>query len=299
MSHARLVVAALGSSLLAGTAVAQEPLEPPRLPSACQTGYGAAGTVELSWTNAESYDAIELTLDGQPAPGDVDGTFTAGRVEAAPGQHVFGVRGRLGDRASPLATVSFTVLAESPLLNPIADLDCEIFQENGGFLRLTWKLGADAWTEGTVSVPGTENIVAVAAGATRAEISLVGATDRPSNEPRVAELVFKNAQGYTSPVLTPLCVARTPAFLRGDCDGTGKINITDPIVTLTHLFQGKARWLCDDACDANDDGKVNISDPITLLSHLFQGGGPLPPPGPKACGIDFTPDFLGGTCTCE
>jgi hypothetical protein len=191
------------------------------------------------------------------------------------------------------------VLAASPVPDPVSQLDCEIFQENGGFLRLTWQLGTDAWTSGTLRAPGTENAVAIPAGATRAEVSLVGASDRGANEPQVAELVFKNAEGYTSPVFLPLCVARTPAFRRGDCDGTGRVNITDPIFTLGHLFLGRTRWLCDDACDANDDGRINITDPIAMLSYLFQGGGPPPAPGPKTCGIDFTSDFLGGICTCE
>src|SRR5262245_17973426 len=67
MPRSRLSVAVLALASLAITPVVraqEEPLEPPRLPAACQTGYGGTGTVELSWTNAETYDAIELSLDG-------------------------------------------------------------------------------------------------------------------------------------------------------------------------------------------------------------------------------------------
>jgi hypothetical protein len=49
---------------------------------------------------------------------------------------------------------------------------------------------------------------------------------------------------------------------------------------------------CRDAADANDDGKIDISDPIRILRHLFQGGEPPAPPFPGP-GPDPTADDLG------
>jgi hypothetical protein len=284
---------------------AEEPLEPPIALTTCQIAYGplgTTGTVLLAWKNAESYEAIEFSLDDQPAPGEIDGTFAAGRLQAEPGSHTFGVRGLVGERASTWTTATFTVRGESPLTHPIDQLDCELIPGNGGTLRLTWTLGPDAWVSGTLEAPGQDEVVVIPAGATTAEIHLSPSSEGSGddNEPRVAILSFKSADGYSSPPFTPLCLARTPAFRRGDCDSNGRVNITDPIVVLNHLFRGGKRWRCDDACDANDDGKVDISDPVTTLMYLFLGhGDAVPSPGPRACGVDPTADFLGGTCECK
>ncbi|MEM7231279.1 MAG: hypothetical protein AAF517_03840 [Planctomycetota bacterium] len=90
--------------------------------------------------------------------------------------------------------------------------------------------------------------------------------------------------------------ARSPeliddAFLRGDADYSGKVEITDPVVSLNCLFLGQSGCAdCYDAFDSNDDGNADISDAVFTLSWLFLGG-PIPPaPGPNACGDDPTPD---------
>ncbi|MBI4601709.1 MAG: hypothetical protein HY721_07095 [Planctomycetes bacterium] len=278
---------------------AQAPLEPPALLAPCQAEYGPKGTVVLAWTNAESYEAVELSVDGVPAPGEVDGSFASARVQAGPGRRSFGVRGLVGERASAWATADFTVRDESPIPRPISGLDCELVPGVGGRLKLTWKLGTDAWVSGTAAVPGTEVSVPIEQGALGIEVPLgpAGAA-RPEGEPRVARLTFKTADGYLSPPFEPLCIARTPAFRRGDCDSSGRVNITDPVFVLNHLFLGKARWRCDDACDSNDDGKVDLSDAVVTLGYLFQGQIAPPPPGPVTCGVDPTPDYLGGACGC-
>lgn len=83
----------------------------------------------------------------------------------------------------------------------------------------------------------------------------------------------------------------THDLLRGDVNTDGGIDISDPIQTLTHLFD-VASLDCEDAADANDDGFVNIGDPIFLLSYLFQMG-VAPPPPFAGCGLDGTVDSLG------
>jgi hypothetical protein len=81
-------------------------------------------------------------------------------------------------------------------------------------------------------------------------------------------------------------------FIRGDADGDGLIEISDPILILGRLFLGAPPVSCEDAADANDDGELNLTDPIAILDRLFLGGAPLPPPGPEACGADPTADPL-------
>jgi hypothetical protein len=71
------------------------------------------------------------------------------------------------------------------------------------------------------------------------------------------------------------------AFVRGDVDCSGNINITDPIRILVKLFRGGAGFCCTAAADTNDDGTVNISDAIFPLNFLFLGGRPIPAPFPQ------------------
>jgi hypothetical protein len=283
---------------------AQAELSPPQGVAACQAEYGLSssstpplgpheGVVILSWTNPETYEAVEFSLDGQPAPGEVDGARQTGRVIAPSGAHTFGVRGVEGERVSAFGTVELTVLEESPLREPIANLKCELVPGQGGALRVSWELGPDAWVSGRLEVPGRTGFVPIEAGARAAQIAA------GSEAPNVAVLTFKDRNNYFSLPITPTCLPLTPSLRRGDCDVSGRVNITDPIFELDHLFRGGPRWFCDDACDANDDGKTDISDPIWLLNYLFRGGPPPPPPGPRECGVDFTGDFLGGVCECR
>jgi hypothetical protein len=80
------------------------------------------------------------------------------------------------------------------------------------------------------------------------------------------------------------------AFIRGDTNLDGAVNISDPVATLNGLFLGDV-IACHDAADANDDGRLNITDPIATLNHLFLGSGDLPAPFPEP-GSDPTPDDL-------
>jgi hypothetical protein len=84
-----------------------------------------------------------------------------------------------------------------------------------------------------------------------------------------------------------------PTFKRGDGDGSGTLNITDPIFVLNALFTGGPAIQCPDAADADDTGGLNITDPIRVLNFLFAGGPPPLAPGPANCGLDPSADNLG------
>jgi hypothetical protein len=81
-------------------------------------------------------------------------------------------------------------------------------------------------------------------------------------------------------------------FRRGDTDGSGTLNVTDPIRVLHFLFRGGVPLSCLDAGDVDDSGSLNVTDPIYLLSFLFHGGPPPRSPHP-GCGQDETPEGLG------
>ncbi|MEM7232493.1 MAG: hypothetical protein AAF517_09980, partial [Planctomycetota bacterium] len=57
-------------------------------------------------------------------------------------------------------------------------------------------------------------------------------------------------------------------FQRGDANGDGAIDISDPLFVLSVLFLG-GEANCSDALDVDDSGSANISDAIGLLLWLF------------------------------
>ncbi len=79
-------------------------------------------------------------------------------------------------------------------------------------------------------------------------------------------------------------------FRRGDVNADGRLNVSDAIRTLEHLFSEK-QVPCLDAADSNDDGVLNIADAIYLLGYLFSGSAPPPEPLSK-CNADPTEDGL-------
>ena len=84
------------------------------------------------------------------------------------------------------------------------------------------------------------------------------------------------------------------AFLRGDGNGNGGLDISDGIATLGYLFNGSVQLACESAADVNDDGTVALSDAINVFQYLFLDGAPPQAPFP-ICDQDPTADSL----TCE
>ena len=80
--------------------------------------------------------------------------------------------------------------------------------------------------------------------------------------------------------------------IRGDTNGDGEVDMSDPMATLRYLFTGGTDSPgCLKAVDSNDDGQIDISDSIQTLSRLFLDARPLPPPFP-GCAFDPSPDEL-------
>ena len=80
-------------------------------------------------------------------------------------------------------------------------------------------------------------------------------------------------------------------FLRGDSNGDGQVDVSDPVFILQELFGGGAQNCCADAGDANDDGNQNVADCISLLGYIFLAQPPPAAPFPD-CGPDPTDDAL-------
>lgn len=96
-------------------------------------------------------------------------------------------------------------------------------------------------------------------------------------------------------VLVAAAGAFTPieaaGFRRGDSNGDGRVDLSDAVALLLHLFRGGDTVHCQDAADANDNCRIEIADAIWDLAYLF-GGGEAPPPPFPATGADPTPDAL-------
>lgn len=83
------------------------------------------------------------------------------------------------------------------------------------------------------------------------------------------------------------------AFIRGDVNQDGSINIADALFVLNALFSVEGPPPpCWKSADSNDDGELDISDGVALLKFLFQSGGVISPPS-AICGLDLTEDDLG------
>ena len=80
------------------------------------------------------------------------------------------------------------------------------------------------------------------------------------------------------------------AFIRGDMNQDSRVNVSDMIAILGHLFWSRSQP-CEKAGDSNDDGKLDLPDVIFLGDFLFREGPPIFPPVLQ-CGLDPTSDNL-------
>ncbi len=62
------------------------------------------------------------------------------------------------------------------------------------------------------------------------------------------------------------------AFMRGDANGDGILDIGDAIYELFFLFSGGAEPSCLQAGDVNGDNNIDLTDPIYILNFLFKDG---------------------------
>lgn len=110
----------------------------------------------------------------------------------------------------------------------------------------------------------------------------------PSNRPR-------GVRGRTILIAFLAMTFNAPAaqFLRGDVDGSCRLQPLDAYWILAYLFLGKSdEVLCLDAADVDDSGRIDLADAIYLLNHVLSEG-PAPPPPFLDAGEDPTPPSLG------
>ncbi len=84
------------------------------------------------------------------------------------------------------------------------------------------------------------------------------------------------------------------AFIRGDANTDGRVDLADAVYSLSALFRNGPEFPCRKAADSNDNGEVDLTDAIYLLNYFFSGGAEPVSPFPE-CGRDSNEDEL----TCE
>lgn len=142
-------------------------------------------------------------------------------------------------------------------------------------------LGTDALDPG-VGLHCLDMEWAVAADATPGDSTTVDFCDCFGSPP-LFSLVVIGGMSIT-PSFDPATVefSDDSAFIRGDPNGSGALDLADPIYTLDHLFQA-GPIICRDAMDANADSAIDLADVLYLLDAI-NGFGPLPPAPFPSCG---------------
>jgi hypothetical protein len=103
--------------------------------------------------------------------------------------------------------------------------------------------------------------------------------------------IRSQVSGRLEPEISNLTMVQPAGFIRGDVDGSGLIDLSDPLYNLAWLTGQGPAPPCLDAADDDDSGTVDLSDPIYALNYQFCGGPPPPAPFP-ACGPDPTEDGM-------
>ena len=79
-------------------------------------------------------------------------------------------------------------------------------------------------------------------------------------------------------------------FVRGDANGDGLVDVSDPVKVLFYLFSGAATD-CEDSLDADDDERIGLTDAVRVLDFLFRGGlapaAPFPQAGTDPAGTEL------------
>ncbi len=68
---------------------------------------------------------------------------------------------------------------------------------------------------------------------------------------------------------------RVVAFMRGDSNSDGTVDISDITFIVSYIFRSGPAPVSEDIADANSDQRVDISDALYLVNYIFRSG---PPP---------------------
>ena len=83
-------------------------------------------------------------------------------------------------------------------------------------------------------------------------------------------VIYLSGGGFEK--LTPVGLTKV-AYLRGDADGNGKVNVADALSVLEYAVRGPSGNTIFNiqAADMNGDGKINVSDALSVLQLAVSG----------------------------
>jgi hypothetical protein len=109
--------------------------------------------------------------------------------------------------------------------------------------------------------------------ASRHQVGATASGRAKAAEYHLESVLGQSANGFSGTVTSGfLSVSLTPAFLPGDADGGGTIDISDVVFLIGYIFSGGLPPVPPARGDANCDGGVDISDVVFLISYIFSGG---------------------------
>ncbi|MBN1421510.1 MAG: hypothetical protein JXP34_22245 [Planctomycetes bacterium] len=106
------------------------------------------------------------------------------------------------------------------------------------------------------------------------------------------DIVFIDIFGRETTERIEITEAPPGAFIRGEVNGDGRIDLGDAVYSLLYLFASGSAPPCIEAADIDDNAVLDLGDPVGLLNYLFASGPAPAPPFPDP-GPDPTPDGLG------
>ena len=270
--------------------------------------FAAASPCE-PWADGEGVDRILIASTVYPAPGLAAG----GVADEIEGQEL--VLGRIvfrprGGAAGGVISASASDCPGSPVEFPTAFFNANgqtrsvhteplaVSIRDGGVEGLSCVVQGEAEVELSWEAPEfIESVRIVRDGEAIGSVSAASGRYQDDPEPGIHryEVIGVLSDGRES--CAAICMAEIPfkvedvSFIRGDADGSLRVNLTDGIQILRYLYQS-GELDCLDAADVNDSGQIEIADAIYLLNFVFQSGEAIPAPHPAA-GVDPTPDAIG------
>ncbi len=240
--------------------------------------------VRLSWITMENTDSVQIAeiqndaatvIAGLPAETRTYVTAVSGAED--PRTYTVTPFGPGGEGESEACTVTM-----SP--PPVENLACALTDYDSA--AITWSLPD----------PGERELDAV-------RILVNGVEKAFLSRSSVAYILDSLSPGtYTVEVKTVWALWESPtetciieiveavAFVRGDANADGAVNLSDVITVLEYLFNQK-NVTCLSALEANGDGSFDLSDAVYLLLYLFNSAGRPEAPFPE-CGT-------AGSVQCE
>ena len=100
-------------------------------------------------------------------------------------------------------------------------------------------------------------------------------TATASSEPGEYEISVSGAeaQNYEVIYVSGKLTIEKPAFIPGDVNGDGLVNVTDIVATVNYIMEKPSDGFNKEAADLSGDGDINVTDIVKMVSIIMSGNG--------------------------